>query len=53
MFALRCSRVVAPKAAMPSTFYFNRAGRMFSSSAARSYETVTPSNPTPNVGMSM
>lgn len=53
MFAQRCTRFLVARPVVPSTSYLNRAGRTFSTTAAKNYETLLISNPKPNVGLSM
>ena len=52
MFSQRCTQFLATKPAISSPFYLNRAGRTFSTTAAKNYETILTSIPKPSVGLS-
>lgn len=51
MFAQRCSRFFIVKPVVPSASYLNRASRTFSTTGAKSYETILTETPKPNVGL--
>lgn len=51
MFAQRCSRFFVVRPVVPSASYLNRAGRTFSTTGAKSYETILTEIPKPNVGL--